>query len=734
MKTRILRDKGGGHFVHYSSLPSSGPATAQNQLSGEKQGRTMNPLIQFKRAIPPSAHLLRGAFYLLPFVAICAIPFAVAEPNAPKRSLVKLGSASKGLVEAGDALPATSIVVTNTNDSGPGSLRNALAVANDGDTIDATGLSGAILLRSGELQVTHNVTMNGPGAGSLAVNGNGTFRVFEIFALDAIISGFTITNGSVTDVNGGGGILNHGGLTLSDSVVSNCATSTGNNHGGGISNNPGAILTVIGSTINGNHAGCQGGGIYSSNAQLTVMNSTISGNLAHTHLGCGGSGGGIFYNGGGTLTVMNSVITGNSAAGGGGMCSDLPVGTTATVTNTTISGNFAGAECELCGSGGGIFNHGQTLTVTNSTISDNGARGSGGGVVNDGDGNVTVTNSTISGNSSERLGAGGIENNGNLAVTNSTLSDNSASTGGSILNGNGGVAQIGDTVLNAGAFGGTILNNGGTMTSLGYNLASDNGGGVLTGPGDQINTDPMLGPLQDNGGPTFTHALLPGSPAIDAGDPSFTPPPFFDQRGPGFARVANRRIDKGSFEVQAPMAQSAFSRKTHGAAGTFDVNLPLTGTPGVECRTSGGTNDYTMVVTFSGNITVTGSPQAEVTLGTGCVGTGGACSGNVTVSANTVTVPLTNVANVQTINVRINGVNGASASDQPATDFTIPMSILIGDTNGNRTVNAADVAQTKGRLGQTVDASNFRSDANTNGSINAADTAVIKGHLGTGLP
>ena len=80
-------------------------------------------------------------------------------------------------------------------------------------------------------------------------------------------------------------------------------------------------------------------------------------------------------------------------------------------------------------------------------------------------------------------------------------------------------------------------------------MSSDNGGGYLTGPGDQINTDPLLGPLQDNGGPTYTHALLPGSPAIDAGDPNFTPPPFYDQRGPGFDRVVNGRIDIGSFEV-----------------------------------------------------------------------------------------------------------------------------------------------------------------------------------------
>jgi len=89
------------------------------------------------------------------------------------------------------------------------------------------------------------------------------------------------------------------------------------------------------------------------------------------------------------------------------------------------------------------------------------------------------------------------------------------------------------------------------VISLGYNVSSDDGGGYLNGPGDQINTDAMLGILQDNGGPTFTHALLPGSPAIDATDPNFTPPPFFDQRRLGFDRVVNGRIDVGSFEVQA---------------------------------------------------------------------------------------------------------------------------------------------------------------------------------------
>src|ERR1043166_6028462 len=95
--------------------------------------------------------------------------------------------------------------------------------------------------------------------------------------------------------------------------------------------------------------------------------------------------------------------------------------------------------------------------------------------------------------------------------------------------------------------------------------------------------------------------------------------------------------------------------------------------------------------------------------------------------ARKVTIPLTNVANAQTINVTLNSVN-------TSTNVVIPMSILIGDTNASGTVNAADVAQTKAWLGQTLDATNFRSDINANGSINAADTAIVKQNSGTSLP
>jgi predicted outer membrane repeat protein len=213
--------------------------------------------------------------------------------------------------------------------------------------------------------------------------------------------------------------------------------------------------------------------------------------------------------------------------------------------NSTISGNSAGT------SGGGIG--GGDLSIVNSTISGNSAAASGGGIY----GAATVENSTISGNSAG-ISGGGIYNNSSLDVTLSTITGNSAPSGGGIYN--VGSVEVSNTILNAGASGENIFNDGGTVTSLGYNLSSDDGGGYLTGPGDQINTDPLLGPLQDNGGPTLTHALLPGSPAIDAGDPNFTPPPFTDQRDCHFDRVFNGRIDIGAFETQPPRRPCATPR------------------------------------------------------------------------------------------------------------------------------------------------------------------------------
>jgi len=192
------------------------------------------------------------------------------------------------------------------------------------------------------------------------------------------------------------------------------------------------------------------------------------------------------------------------------------------------------------------------------------------------------------------------------------------------------------------------------------------------------------------------------------------------------------RLRIGAFSLN-PTATSAVSRKTHGAAGNFDVSLPLTGTTGVEDRSGGATNDFTMIVTFNGNVTVTGSPQAQVTMGTGTIGSGGVSNGGaVTVAGNVVTIPLTNVADQQTINVTLNGVN--NASDVTTVNVVIPMSRLLGDTNGSRAVDASDVSQTKAQIGQTVSALNFRSDVKANGAINAGDVSVVKANSGHSVP
>lgn len=243
--------------------------------------------------------------------------------------------------------------------------------------------------------------------------------------------------------------------------------------------------------------------------------------------------------------------------------------------------------------------------------------------------------------------------------------------------------------------------------------------------------------LSVDGGQTFP-AILSASTANDGSESVVIP-----ATGSTTARVKVEAIGNVFFDISdsnftitgtAPTVTSAVSRKSHGTAGNFDVDLPLTGAPGVECRSGRATNDFTMVVTFTGNVTVSGSPQAQVTTGTATIGTGGASNGGmVTVTGNVVTIPLTNVNDQQTINVTLNSVNG-TLSDEPAANVVIPMSRLLGDTQGNRAVNASDVSQTKAQVGHAVGAANFRTDVNANGSINASDVSVVKANTGHAVP
>ena len=159
------------------------------------------------------------------------------------------------------------------------------------------------------------------------------------------------------------------------------------------------------------------------------------------------------------------------------------------------------------------------------------------------------------------------------------------------------------------------------------------------------------------------------------------------------------------------------SRKIHGGA-PRDIILPLTGTPGIECRSGGATNDYQVVFTFASAVTFN---NAAVTAGAGSVSSS---SGSGT---TIVTVNLTGVSTAQTITVKLFSVNKGG-------DLPVQMSVLVGDTTGNGAVNSSDVDQTKMNSGQVVDASNFRTDVNVNGSINASDVALVKANCGWSRP
>jgi hypothetical protein len=250
------------------------------------------------------------------------------------------------------------------------------------------------------------------------------------------------------------------------------------------------------------------------------------------------------------------------------------------VATSTLIGNSAS-------SGGGILNDGSSggsamLSVNTSTFSGNSASDNGGGISNDGiSGTATVLVATCTFSTNAAINGGGIYNAGagssntTLRVNASTLVGNWASGGGGGIFNDGSSAghatlEIGDSILNAGASSANITNALGTVISRGYNLSSDNGGGLLIGTNDHINTNPMLGPLANNGGPTFMHALLTGSPAFDKGKRDAIPTLALtsDQRGQprplDFPSITNAPAgdgsDIGAFEAGPPLLSTVASR------------------------------------------------------------------------------------------------------------------------------------------------------------------------------
>ncbi len=289
--------------------------------------------------------------------------------------------------------------------------------------------------------------------------------------------------------------------------------------------NAGANVNITGLTItNGQFShfiGQFGGGIYNA-GNLTLLRTTVTGNTAvdYSHYP---SGGGIYNHTGGNLTIIDSIISHNRAIGeegayGGGICN----AGTASIYNSAIFENVAeDFGIYDSGVGGGISNlcfppHMiGSLFILNSTIHSNEVNGYGGGI--DGYGLVVVSHSTIAFNTGEGISCSAYFNT-ECFIRNTIVAGNSGDIRGS-------------------------------LQSSGFNLIGNSNTGNGFAPTDILDVDPLLGPLQDNGGLTPTAALLPGSPAIDAGDN--TDAPEWDQRGPGFPRIVNGTIDIGAFEVQS---------------------------------------------------------------------------------------------------------------------------------------------------------------------------------------
>jgi uncharacterized repeat protein (TIGR01451 family) len=462
---------------------------------------------------------------------------------------------------------ADTLIVTTTGDSGAGSLRQAIADAAPGDTIvfDA-GLAGQTIVLSSSLSIAKALTIDGSSLITpVAISGNHATRVFDISS---------------------GGVV-----TLSHlSIISGTTTSTG----GGIRNDHGTLV-VRTSTLAGNTASNRGGAIYNLLGKVTLQNCVLADNSS-----LNGNGGGV-HNDGNNLDYGAATLI---------------------VQNSTFSGNQAAAY-----SGGGISGGYSTLVVTNSTFSDNMSSAGGGGIFAS-SGILTVQNSTFSGNqatASDSKG-GGIQNAGaTLTLQNSTLSANTAITGGGLYN--DGALYYYNTLIAGSPSGGDC------STVYAWQIHHNVRNLVQDGSCDaQVSGDPLLDTLADNGGPTagsgqaiLTHALLPGSPAIDAGDP--TTCLTTDQRG--VARPIGAGCDIGA--IESPLQPIlAFSKSVTPATkvpyhSTVTYTLVLTNT--------GGMNDAQVTLTDTLPI---GVSFGQWKVSHGAIAQGSAITWTGTLTANTV--------------------------------------------------------------------------------------------------
>jgi hypothetical protein len=379
--------------------------------------------------------------------------------------------------------------------------------------------------------------------------------------------------------SGGGLYANGGSLDISGSMIANNGTAGGKGGRGGDCKSINGSCSGVGS---GGFGGVgQGGGIYVNGASLTNSTSTIASNQGTGGDGGGGSGktyngeagvgqGGGLYVASGSITLTNSLVATNAVRGGvsngytdglhlwdsgAGFGGGLSVaGGVVSIRQTTVATNQAiGGAGSLdsinggLGAGGGLSVTAGSVTIENTTVAANqaiggtgypgendGGPGTGGGLWVSGSGSAEIFFSTVSTN--RAVGSGG--------------NHSGSATGGGLFN--SGVFQARHTIVAKNTVDGPGNNSApdlsGDLGSLGHNLVGTSDGSSGFDPSDLLDLDPLLGPLADNGGPTQTMALLPGSAAIDAGDN--TGAPMWDQRGPGYPRIVNGIIDIGAFEYQ----------------------------------------------------------------------------------------------------------------------------------------------------------------------------------------
>jgi len=414
------------------------------------------------------------------------------------------------------AFEVETMVVTNTSNDLVGSLREAIGmIPPSGRITFSASLSGQIINLDSTLIIEKNLTIDGSDlAVPITISGNNAVGVFVIGPFgEATFDSLKIING---DREIGGGIYNLGQLTVVNSVLS------GNmgDDGGGIFNQ--GELTVTNSTISGN-AAFGGGGIFNF-GELWIIDSTLSGNQAFF------KGGGVFNNG--TLVVDQSTFSANNAMLGGGIRNDDGVQSNITVNDSTFFENTAAH-------GGAIDNWGDGPNLINtSSFIENTATASGGAIRIWS--SLTVENSTLSGNSSESIGGGfNIQDFGVLTLQHVTLNENKAVSGGGIYVGSGTTLKYIHTII-AHSTNGDCIDNGTIYGESTHNLVKDGSCFVAS----NLDGDPMLGPLANNGGLTLTHALLADSPAIDAAHGDYCL--ATDQRGAPRPRGA--ACDIGAFE------------------------------------------------------------------------------------------------------------------------------------------------------------------------------------------